>query len=191
MSRKIINVDINNWPEGNSLSMIQFDHMWKLAYSHLARIPFATRIARILVKDSVLTISQLLEKAISRKGGLKRIPGKGKDYSDNSDAKFATARISSKQSSYSARISNIHCKTGYLRVMIHERMFNKFYYFLIPYDGYKPYTYKRGSEITNPDAGIEIPFNLDGSPRRENHWWAKYEVSSFQEICVPVVNKIN
>lgn len=53
-----------------------------------------------------------------------------------------------------------------------ERLTNKEYYFVFPYDAYK---WQNGNTIS-------IPFWLSGSPKRSNKWWA-YEVKSFAELC--------
>jgi hypothetical protein len=63
---------------------------------------------------------------------------------------------------------------------VYERKQDKFYYFLIPYSAY--------SHIPKT-SNIEIPFNLDGSPKRENkcqvNWW-EFSKTIFLEICAPV-----
>jgi len=64
--------------------------------------------------------------------------------------------------------------------MCFERKYNKFYYFFIPYSSY--------AHIPKT-SNIEIPFELDGTPRRKNkckiNWWS-HEVKSFEEICQPI-----
>jgi len=64
--------------------------------------------------------------------------------------------------------------------VVYERKQDKFYYFLIPYSAY--------SHIPKT-SNIEIPFNLDGSPKKINkcniNWW-DYSKETFSEICAPV-----
>lgn len=119
---------------------------------------------------------KLLEVAIAVQGMLTRYNTTGMDYTDGSDAKSVSVRMHNSDRSYGAPVTGIFLKRGLLRVMVFERQFNKFYYFLIPYSAYKDIPEK---------SNIEIPFTLDGNPRRENNcntnWWA-YEVPDFKGI---------
>ena len=74
-------------------------------------------------------------------------------------------------------VTGIYNKTGDLLVQVYERKQEKFYYFRIPYDSY--------CNIPK-SSNIEIPFELNGSPRRhnkkQNNPW-DYECDSFLDMC--------
>jgi hypothetical protein len=67
-----------------------------------------------------------------------------------------------------------------LRVQVYERKQNQFFYFAIPRRAYKniPKT-----------SNIEIPFELDGTPRRTPrrkvyvNWW-RYEEDSWKDMAL-------
>lgn len=136
-----------------------------------------------LLKQGFIQVSTVFEYAIANVGGHTVVSLDAADIDDGtpggSDAKLATVRTSSRGKKYSAPVSSISGKTGSLRVQIYERKQDKFYYFLIPHDAYKhiPKT-----------SNIEIPFELDGTPRRVprgryiQNWW-NYEVATFDEMC--------
>ena len=150
------------------------------------RIPGAAKWCKNTVESilslGLIQVSTAFEHAIANTGGHTVISEDAADFDDGtvggSDAKLVTVRTSSYGRSYSAPVSNIAGKTGTLRVQVFERKKNKFYYFLIPYEAYchVPRT-----------SNIEIPFELDGQPRRipkgpvKRNWW-NFEVSSFDEM---------
>lgn len=131
-----------------------------------------------MLKHRLYGIGKLLEAAISEKKGLQREDTEGRDFVDGSDAKSASARWASKGRVYSAAIRDISNKRGLLRCVIYERLQDKFYYFLIPYRAY---------ENIPKTSNIEIPFEADGSPRRQAtrlknvDWWT-FEVENFAGI---------
>lgn len=154
-----------------------YDELIHKAYPELSHCSFE------VIHRTLGNVSQeiLLEVSISKLGNLTRYNTKGMDYTDGSDAKAASARWTSFRTVYSAPVTNIFHKRGLLRVMVFERQFNKFYYFLIPYSAYKDIPEK---------SNIEIYFNLDGTPRRDaktkkyTNMWA-YEVPDFNGILAP------
>jgi len=162
--------------ENIRLALRFFIELWPKAYPMYNRIPFATKLARRLTRDGVLSHGHLLEKAISRVGSIVRESTMGKDFADKSDAKAVSVRTCSKGKAYSAPVTNIHRKKGYLRVMVFERKQDRFYYFMIP-----GYAYSHIASTSN----IEIPFEIDGDPKRINkcdiNWW-NYEVDTFNDI---------
>lgn len=120
-------------------------------------------------------IETMLENAIEFVGGPKKKSGVGLDFEDNSDAKKSCVRTRAKGTAYDGSVTGVKNKIGALRVMMYERKTDKFYYFVIPNEAFSGYTY------------VEVPFELDGTPKRknrrgENKWW-KFEVSSFEEMA--------
>lgn len=134
-------------------------------------------VNHLVKNDKLISISSLLESAISKNKGLERHDTMGQDFTDGSDAKTASVRWANSRKSYSAPISDIFNKKGLLRCVIYERQLDKFYYFLIPYDAYKHIP---------KSSNIEIPFNLDGIPKKDAkvkyvNWW-QFEVLDFHGI---------
>ena len=135
-----------------------------------------------LLKLGGLQVSMLFEQALASIGGHELVSlDKGDLYRNGkySDAKLSSVRTSCKGKQYGAQVRGIHNKTGSLRVQVYERKQNKFYYFVIP----------RRAYIDIPkSSNIEIPFELDGEPRREPkravyvNWW-KHEVSSWEILA--------
>lgn len=131
-----------------------------------------------MANSGYLQVSTLFENAIANcNPNLNVTSCDGKDFSDGSDGKLVTVRTSSYGETYSAPVTNIHSKIGLLRVQVYERKQDKFYYFVIPHVAYR--------DIPS-SSNIEIPFYMDGMPRRQNrcstNWW-KYEVSTFTEMA--------
>ena len=132
-----------------------------------------------------LQVSTLFEQALARVGGHKVVSlDRGDLYRDGaySDAKLSSVRTSGYGTIYSAPVSNIFNKTGTLRVQVYERKQGKFYYFAIPRRVYR--------DIPR-SSNIDIPFDLDGTPRRKPrrvvlvNWW-RYEVATWAEMaCKP------
>lgn len=129
-----------------------------------------------------LQVSTLFEQALASVGGHKVVSlDKGDLYRNGnySDAKLVCVRTSTYGKSYSAPVTNIFNKTGSLRVQVYERKQNRFFYFVIP----------RRAYIRVPkSSNIDIPFELDGTPRRAPmrkvnvNWWL-YEVKSWEEMA--------
>jgi hypothetical protein len=168
---------INDYIKNENLLLKHFDHLWPLAYPNRSKKSYYQH--RKTVEDGTWNnLGGLLEHAIHTVGKIKKHNTVGKDFVDISDAKLTSVRTSSKGTMYSAPITNIHQKRGLLRVVCYERKQDKFYYFLIPYEAYQhiPKT-----------SNIEIPFELDGTPKRKNkcniNWW-DYSKESFQQICI-------
>jgi hypothetical protein len=96
-----------------------------------------------------------------------------------SDAKLCTVRLTSYGKSYAAGVTKIHNKLGSLRVQAYERKQQRFYYFVIPRCAY---------QCIPKTSNIEIPFELDGTPRRTPcrpvrvNWW-QYEVNTWLELA--------
>ena len=129
-----------------------------------------------------LQVSTLFEQALAITGGHKVVSlDKGDLYRNGaySDAKLSSARTSGHGKDYRAPVTSIFNKTGTLRVQVYERKQNRFFYFAIP----------RRAYIEVPkSSNIEIPFEIDGTPRRVPmrkvyvNWW-RYEVESWEEMA--------
>lgn len=172
-----------SYPTAELLLLKHFDYLWPLAYPDRSNESYLDH--RQTVADGAWTnFGSLLEHAIHTVGNIAKHNSIGEDFHDQSDAKLSSVRVSSKGKNYSAPITNLHRKQGLIRAVVYERRLNKFYYFLIPYANYKhiPKT-----------SNIEIPFNLDGSPKKINkcavNWWT-YSKETFEEICVDASKNI-
>lgn len=154
-----------------------FEQLFHKAYPDFSNEMY--HFAKQMVVDGVIQIETLLELAIAKVGKLKRLSVEGMDYSDKSDAKKASVRFRGNGGAYSACIQQVHTKKGNLRVMIYERQQDRFYYFVFPRESY---------DHIKSSSNIEIPFELDGTPRRKpkrpvyTNWWA-YEVDSFEAMA--------
>ena len=133
-----------------------------------------------LLQLGILQVSTAFEQALANVGGHKVVSLNKGDLVRNSkfsDAKLSSVRTYSRGKAYGAPVTNIYGKTGSLRVQVYERKQEKFYYFVIP----------RRAYIDIPKtSNIEIPFEMDGTPRKTNrsivNWW-RYEVDSFKELA--------
>lgn len=114
----------------------------------------------------IIQVSTAAEHAVARQAGVRVVGDDSADLSDGSDVKICTARTHNHGRSYGAPVTNISGKTGTLRAQVYERLQDRFYLFLIP---------RRDYEHVKSTSNIDIPFELDGTPRRSNHWW-RYEV---------------
>jgi hypothetical protein len=130
-----------------------------------------------MLQLGIVEVSTAFEHALADIMGTTVISKDWADLSCGSDAKLTSVRTCSYGTAYSAPVTNIKNKTGDLLVQCYERVQNKFYYFRIPNSAY--------SHIP-PTSNIEIPFELDGTPRRINrcsvNWW-KFEMPSFNALC--------
>lgn len=136
-----------------------------------------------LIDQGSLQSSSVFENALSQtsNGQYTVVSKDSHDFSDFSDGKTITARLRSKYGAYSAPVTKFKGKVGALRVQCWERILNKFYYFYIPHSAY--------AQAEN----IEIPFNRDGTPSRQNNsvinWW-DYEVSTFEDLSNTMIDPV-
>ena len=161
----------------------------KLEVAHfaniMARLPGIENCCKTTVEHllnlGLIQVSTAFEQAVAKTGDHELVSLDRADLKHNtnglySDAKLTTVRTSNYGKSYGAPVSGIAGKTGVLRVQVYERKQNRFYYFAIPRRAYSNIPAK---------SNIEIPFKLDGTPRRRPHrkvyqnWW-NYEVNSFE-----------
>ena len=139
------------------------------------------KLIQRMVKDGVIQVDALLERAISAHGKLKRESTTGRDFIDGSDAKKSTVGWVSKQykskkginvyRSRNARISNLTHKKGWLRVAVADKLTNQNYFFYIPFKAYKGL------------KEIDILFTEDSGPSPAGRFY-QYWVKSFKDICV-------
>ena len=132
-----------------------------------------------LINKGFLQVSTIYEHALGDLGGHDVVSKDSHDLSDGSDAKLSSVRTMSNGKCYSAPVTNIKGKTGILRVQAYERKQNKFYYFAIPRYAYAHVPVK---------SNIEIPFELNGTPRKvpsrkvKQNWW-EFEVPDFTALA--------
>lgn len=160
-----------------SLELAHFNHFKQ--YIRVLEGSCAFTLERLL-QAGLVSVSTAFECALADLGGHTVIGTDAADLSDGSDAKLSTVRHTKRGRDYRAPIGGIAGKTGLLRVQVYERIHQKFYYFKIPYQAYC---------AIPRSSNIEIPFNLDGTPRRDSkgvrkydNWWI-YEVPSFQDLA--------
>jgi hypothetical protein len=134
-----------------------------------------------VLNSGLMEVSTGFEKAVCEVGGHDHVSlPQGDGYRDGKycDMKLATVRTSSYGKSYSGPVTNLANKLGSLRVQMYERKQGKFFYFVIPHRAYK--------HIPR-SSNIEIPFELDGTPRKKPsrkvkvNWW-KFEVPDFETM---------
>lgn len=127
----------------------------------------------------LLQVSTAFEQAVAACGGNTVISEDHADISNGIDCKMVTARTHRTGQSYDAPVCEIYGKTGGLAVQVYERKQNRFFYFAIPRAAY---------EHIPKSSNIEIPFELNGNPRRNPkgrvkvNWWI-YEVKTFEKMC--------
>ncbi len=164
--------------DGN-LACFQFlkDYLFPIDYNS----PFSafvnyiqrTILEKFIEREIITNMGPILEETISTYGKIKRDNTIGRDFIDGSDAKYGITRYHSGGSSLGVNIRNVHRKKGHLRILVYEYVTKKFYFFMIPHSAY---------QHIRKSSNIEIPFELNGTPKRSNHWW-HYEVKTFADIC--------
>jgi hypothetical protein len=157
------------------LDLAKFKFLWPLAYPELAKNQATTDLMQKLVNDDILQFGQLFEKALEKQLKLIRESTAHKDFKEGEDAKCVVARTHSSGTAYGANVPKTHSKIGPLLVSLYERKQKKWYFFRIPNCAY--------SHISK-SSNIEIPFELNGDPRRTNHWW-RWECSKFEHMINP------
>ena len=134
--------------------------------------PGYNRCIEWMLDLGIIQVSTAVEHAVAQQTGTRVISEDARDLSDGSDVKTCTARTHNRGQSYGAPVTNIQGKTGSLRVQVYERLQDRFYLFLIPWEAHR--------HIPR-SSNIEIPFESDGTPRRCNHWW-QHEVRSWTSV---------
>lgn len=131
-----------------------------------------------LLEKGFIQVSTVAEHAVAYQQGCDVVGQDANDLEYGGDVKLCSVRTSNYGCSYSAPVTNIHGKSGWLYVQVYERKQDKFYWFAIPREAY--------SHIPKT-SNIEIPFELDGTPRRRNrcsiNWW-DYEQPDFKTMSI-------
>lgn len=140
--------------------------------------PWCERTLEELLDRGFIQVSTIAEHAVAAVQGCRVVGEDAYDLEYGGDVKLSTVRTSSYGQAYSAPVTNIYGKTGWLYVQVYERKQDRFYWFAIPREAY--------SHIPKT-SNIEIPFEMDGTPKRVNrcsvNWW-DYELSTFEEMAV-------
>jgi len=121
-----------------------------------------------LLSMGVLQVSTAYEHALANLGDCEVVNENHCDLSNGGEAKLTTTQFHREK--VDAHVRNITGKRGPLLVQVYEQFTDKFYYFSIPYAEYA------GIKI------LEIPFTVNGDPKRNNKWY-RYEVDSFEELA--------
>jgi hypothetical protein len=108
------------------------------------------------------------EHALANLGNCEVINANHCDLSNDGEAKLTTTQYH--RGKVDAHVHNVIGKTGQLLVQIYEQFTDKIYYFSIPYSAYA------GLKV------LEIPFTVDGLPKRTTKWY-QYEVDSFEDLA--------
>ena len=129
---------------------------------------------RGMIEAGCLDIGSLVEHCMALQNPkLKRIQGaqNGCDFTDGSDAKMATIRVSNTaqgSTSYKAKIHHIN-KTGTLRCIIANTVTGEVAFFLVPHDVYSKYS---------------TAFDIYYSPSKNNYGkFEEYRVDTFEQLC--------
>ena len=125
-----------------------------------------------LLEMGVIQVSTAYEHALANLGNCEVINANHCDLSNDGEAKLTTTQLH--RGKVDAHVHNITGKTGHLLVQIYEQFTDKFYYFSIPHHAYL------GLRV------LEIPFNIDGSPKRNTKWY-RYEVDSFESLATSLI----
>lgn len=167
----------------------------EIAFVELAadalKLPLQKRMFLIeLVNDFASEFSgKLWEKIIERKARLKAIDAAGYDFSDGSEAKtgctWITYSMKSNGKRYpniSGNITNLHGKTGYVRVAIYNNVKKSIDYFLLP-PGHKVKCYFTASSGTKGTA--KFSYNTKEDTYSNN--LELYRVKNLKEACKNIV----
>lgn len=133
-----------------------------------------------LLHDGVLQVSTIFEKVSAHFANCTVVQLDEADLCNGADCKMVAVRTSSYGTTYSAPVCKIKGKSGTLFVYVYERKQSRHYYFAIPYSAH--------SQVA-ASSNIEIPFEMDGDPRRIPqrkkklpNWW-DFECASLEEMC--------
>lgn len=101
---------------------------------------------------------------------------RGRDFTDNTDAKIAVF-YKRNDGVYEASVGNIRTKIGTLRIcaVVPGTTYHRTFFLLIPPEGYKRYI----------DGSDCLKLTLKAGTGNINEAWAKY-VCSFDEVCKPI-----
>ena len=124
-----------------------------------------------LARSGMFTVSSMFEVCLAHLGGYEVVREDPYDFSDGTEAKYATARFRNSRSTRSASLKGIENKTGLIRaaVMMPSDV-PQFYFLAIPEDYYAG------------QSSIEIPFTITNNPQLLKPVW-RYQVKDIQELA--------
>jgi hypothetical protein len=128
----------------------------------------------IFSEQNLIEIGELAEKAISKKSGVAQCDKNTPeiDLVSGKQIKHAQTNPNGNNRTCLNAWFGIKNTCAPILLVVTERLTKQQYFFYIPYKAYSH---------VNANA-ISIPFELDGTPRRSNHWW-HHEISSWEELC--------
>lgn len=115
---------------------------------------------KVLLDMDLINIGEAGEQTISNATGVDRCPRNTAKIDLVSGVQIKTAQTYPEKGKLQAYFAPGNTKAPIL-LMVVERMTGKEYFFSFSYNSYKD---RIGSSIC-------LPFDSDGSPRRDNHWW--------------------
>lgn len=153
--------------------LLIYEELFHRAYPKFKSMDPDTLLRR-MIKDGVVQMDALVEKAHSVVGKIKRVSTKGQDHADGSDSKKCITRLQSEKGKAHRRvgkITNLTHKRGVLRGVIAETASKTVHYYRIP-----------AGEYDNLSS-ICVYFNVDGSIKDDNKW-SKFKCNTFEESCL-------
>jgi hypothetical protein len=129
------------------------------------KVTFAEAFKTLLYMD-LINIGQVGEQTISNASGVARCPRNTAKIDLVSGVQIKTAQTYPDKGKLDAYFAPGNTKAPIL-LMVIERLTGKEYFFFFKYKDYK----------NTIGSSICLPFLLDGTPRRSNHWW-DYEITS-------------
>ena len=125
---------------------------------------------KTLLNMGLINIGEAGEQTISNASGVARCPRNTAKIDLDSGIQVKTAQTYPDKGKLQAYFAPGNTKAPILWMVV-ERLTGKEYFFFFRHRDYKD---RIGSSIC-------VPFDIDGSPRRDNHWW-EHEIS-FSELC--------
>ena len=121
---------------------------------------------------SIIAHGELAEQAISKATGIEQCPKNtpGIDLVNGLQIKHALTNYETQ--AYQGRLKGHISKRNHtetIMAVVTETVTDCQYYFEFPYESYR---HHKGNSFA-------IPFDLDGTPRRDNPWW-RYEIPSWE-----------
>jgi hypothetical protein len=131
----------------------------------------------IFAEQNLIEVGELAEKAISKQSGVAQCDKNTPeiDLVSGKQIKHAQTNPNGKSNIKNNCLKawfGIENTSAPILLVVTERLTKQQYFFYIPYRAY---------QHMNANA-VSIPFELDGTPRRSNHWW-DHEISSWEELC--------
>jgi hypothetical protein len=131
----------------------------------------------IFAEHDLIEVGELAEKAISKKSGVDQCDKNTPEIDLVTGVQIKHAQTNPNGNSIISQNClkawfGIKNTSAPILLVVTERLTKQQYFFHIPYSSYKH---------VNANA-ISIPFELDGTPRRSNHWW-RHEIDTWEQLC--------